>query len=64
MRESIRNYDDILSMLDASLKENSRFNWDSFYSNREMGVPFFVNKPASAGMFGDSALLTALFRKK
>jgi cyclopropane fatty-acyl-phospholipid synthase-like methyltransferase len=45
MGESIRSHDDILNMLDALLKENSRFNWDGFYSNRGMEIPFFVNKP-------------------
>ncbi|RSK49135.1 class I SAM-dependent methyltransferase [Bacillus canaveralius] len=45
MRESIDNFDDVLEMLDALLKEESRFNWDTFYSERERGIPFFVNCP-------------------
>jgi cyclopropane fatty-acyl-phospholipid synthase-like methyltransferase len=45
MKESILNYDDVLNMLDTLLKEQSRFNWDNFYSDKEKEVPFFVNLP-------------------
>lgn len=45
LEEKILNCDDVLNMLDALLKEQSRFNWDSFYSDREKGIPFFVNLP-------------------
>ncbi|BFT74073.1 class I SAM-dependent methyltransferase [Paenibacillus sp. P36] len=45
MKESILNYDDILNMLDTLLIEQSRFNWDNFYSDKEKEVPFFVNLP-------------------
>ncbi|SFS77121.1 bifunctional 2-polyprenyl-6-hydroxyphenol methylase/3-demethylubiquinol 3-O-methyltransferase UbiG [Paenibacillus sp. BC26] len=45
MKESILSYDDVLNMLDTLLKEQSRFNWDNFYSDREKEVPFFVNLP-------------------
>ena len=42
--ETINNYEDLLVMLDALLREPTNF-WDDFYSNREKGIPFFVNKP-------------------
>ncbi|SFC55409.1 Methyltransferase domain-containing protein [Bacillus sp. OV322] len=45
MKEAISTYDDILVMLDHLLKEQSKFNWDHFYSERDRGVPFFVNSP-------------------
>ncbi|MBA2936898.1 class I SAM-dependent methyltransferase [Paenibacillus sp. CGMCC 1.16610] len=45
MKESIFNYDDVLNILDTLLKEQSRFNWDNFYSDKEKEVPFFVNLP-------------------
>lgn len=32
-------------MLDSLIKEENRFNWDNFYSDRERKVPFFENKP-------------------
>lgn len=44
MKESIRSNEDILNMLDALLREPTGF-WNEFYSNREKGIPFFVNKP-------------------
>ncbi|TKC18033.1 class I SAM-dependent methyltransferase [Robertmurraya kyonggiensis] len=45
MKESIHNYDDLLEMLDTLLLENSQFNWNNFYANREKQIPFFVNAP-------------------
>jgi SAM-dependent methyltransferase len=45
VEESIYNYDDLLVMLDNLLKEKARFNWDTFYSEREREIPFFVNAP-------------------
>jgi len=45
LKETIYNYDDLLNMLDQLIKENSRFNWDNFYSDREKNIPFFVNHP-------------------
>jgi SAM-dependent methyltransferase len=45
MKELIESFDDVLSMLDALLKEQSHFNWDTFYSDREMQVPFFAKSP-------------------
>lgn len=43
--ETIGTYEDVLIMLDGFLKEKSKFVWDVFYSDRERGVPFFVNAP-------------------
>ena len=43
--ETIHTYDDLLMMLDQLLKENARFNWDDFYSNRDREIPFFLNHP-------------------
>ncbi len=43
--ETIETIDDVLNMLDQLLKENSRFEWNDFYSNREKKIPFFANKP-------------------
>lgn len=45
MKESIDSYEDVLLMLDELLKEESRFNWDAFYSDRDRKVPFFANVP-------------------
>jgi cyclopropane fatty-acyl-phospholipid synthase-like methyltransferase len=45
LNEAILNYDDLLIMLDELLKENARFNWDAFYSERERKIPFFVHFP-------------------
>lgn len=44
MKETIRNTEDVLNMLDSLLREPTGF-WNEFYANREKGVPFFVNKP-------------------
>ncbi|WP_409290371.1 class I SAM-dependent methyltransferase [Peribacillus sp. SCS-37] len=44
-KEAIHSHEDILSMLDTLLEEKKRFNWDSFYENRERKVPFFENLP-------------------
>ncbi len=43
--ETICTFDDLLLTLDQLLKENARFNWDNFYSNRDREVPFFSNYP-------------------
>lgn len=45
MNELINSYEDLLNMLDELLKEESRFDWDNFYSDRERKVPFFRNDP-------------------
>ncbi|PLT28863.1 class I SAM-dependent methyltransferase [Peribacillus deserti] len=45
MGESILSEEDVLLMLDHLLKENSRFNWDTFYSDKDRSIPFFVNYP-------------------
>lgn len=45
MKETIHSYEDLLTMLDHLLKEESEFNWDHFYSDREKKVPFFENHP-------------------
>ncbi|MBT2637951.1 MULTISPECIES: class I SAM-dependent methyltransferase [unclassified Bacillus (in: firmicutes)] len=45
MKETIHSYEDLLTMLDHLLKEESQFNWDNFYSDRERKVPFFENHP-------------------
>ncbi|MDQ0272843.1 class I SAM-dependent methyltransferase [Cytobacillus purgationiresistens] len=44
MKESINNYEDLLEMLDALLREPAPF-WNEFYTDRDKGVPFFSNKP-------------------
>lgn len=43
--ENIYNINDVFEMLDALLREQSRFNWDSFYADRTKNVPFFMNMP-------------------
>ena len=43
--ETIYSHDDLLKMMDQLLKEQSRFDWDQFYMNRDRNVPFFSNKP-------------------
>ncbi|GLX68015.1 class I SAM-dependent methyltransferase [Paenibacillus glycanilyticus] len=45
MEETIQSIEDVLTMLDALLKEQSTFNWDAFYSDREKPIPFFANTP-------------------
>ncbi|WP_423406691.1 class I SAM-dependent methyltransferase [Heyndrickxia sp. MSNUG] len=45
MNEMIKSYDDLLNMLDQFLKEESKFDWNHFYSDRERKVPFFRNDP-------------------
>lgn len=45
VKETIYNYEDLLQMLDHFIKEESTFNWDTFYSVRERKVPFFANDP-------------------
>ncbi|KQL36124.1 bifunctional 2-polyprenyl-6-hydroxyphenol methylase/3-demethylubiquinol 3-O-methyltransferase UbiG [Psychrobacillus sp. FJAT-21963] len=44
MKETIYDYEDLLKMLDSLLREPTQF-WDTFYSDREKGVPFFANFP-------------------
>lgn len=44
LKETIRSNEDLLQMLDSLLREPAGF-WNEFYSNREKGIPFFVNKP-------------------
>lgn len=44
LKETIRSNEDLLLMLDSLLREPAGF-WNEFYSNREKGIPFFVNKP-------------------
>ena len=44
LKETIRSNEDLLHMLDSLLREPAGF-WNEFYSNREKGIPFFVNKP-------------------
>ncbi|MBP1903960.1 cyclopropane fatty-acyl-phospholipid synthase-like methyltransferase [Paenibacillus turicensis] len=45
MTESIYTNEDILYMLDSLLKEQTKFNWDVFYSDRAKPIPFFVSTP-------------------
>ncbi|MBM7691441.1 hypothetical protein JOC77_000846 [Peribacillus deserti] len=45
MKEMIFTDQDVLVMLDELLKEKSRFDWNTFYSDREREVPIFVNHP-------------------
>lgn len=45
MNEMINSYEDLLNMLDQFLKEESKFDWNHFYSDRERKVPFFRNDP-------------------
>lgn len=44
VKETISSYENLLNMLDSLLREPTQF-WDDFYSNREKGIPFFINKP-------------------
>lgn len=44
MRETIYDYDDLLEMLDSLLREPTEF-WNNFYSDRNKGVPFFIDSP-------------------
>lgn len=44
MKETIYNYDELLEMLDSLLREPTQF-WNDFYSDRNKGIPFFVNSP-------------------
>ncbi len=43
-RETIHTTEDVMRMLDSMLRDEAQF-WDSFYEDREKGVPFFVNVP-------------------
>ncbi|MCR8634940.1 class I SAM-dependent methyltransferase [Paenibacillus radicis (ex Xue et al. 2023)] len=42
--ESIYNSEDVNKMLDSLLREAAPW-WNEFYSDREKGIPFFVNAP-------------------
>ncbi|WP_221567544.1 bifunctional 2-polyprenyl-6-hydroxyphenol methylase/3-demethylubiquinol 3-O-methyltransferase UbiG [Alkalihalobacillus sp. TS-13] len=44
MKETIQSTEDIMKMLDSMLRDEAAF-WDSFYEDREKGIPFFVNVP-------------------
>ena len=44
LKETITSHEDVLEMLDSLLREPTGF-WNEFYSNREKGITFFVNKP-------------------
>lgn len=44
MNESIYTTDDLLNMLDSLLRDEGKW-WDGFYSDRDKGIPFFVNVP-------------------
>ncbi|MCY9529993.1 MULTISPECIES: class I SAM-dependent methyltransferase [Paenibacillus] len=43
--EIIYRTEHVFEMLDTLLKEQSKFNWDQFYSDRGKPIPFFVNVP-------------------
>ncbi|TLS37196.1 class I SAM-dependent methyltransferase [Pseudalkalibacillus caeni] len=43
MDQAIKNYDNLLEMLDARLREPKQF-WETFYENREKDIPFFQVK--------------------
>ncbi|QFT89595.1 Cyclopropane-fatty-acyl-phospholipid synthase [Bacillus sp. THAF10] len=43
--KTISTNEDLLELLDELLKENTSFDWDSFYIDREKKVPFFANHP-------------------
>ena len=43
--ETIYSHNDLLKMMDQLLKEQTRFEWDHFYLDRERNVPFFFNHP-------------------
>ncbi|WP_050616669.1 class I SAM-dependent methyltransferase [Bacillus testis] len=45
MKEQIRDNEDVLLMLDELLREKAGFEWDSFYKDRQKGIPFFVDLP-------------------
>ena len=45
MSKMITTVEDVFNMLDTLLQDNLSFKWDTFYSNRERDVPFFINKP-------------------
>ncbi|WP_199621876.1 class I SAM-dependent methyltransferase [Paenibacillus alkalitolerans] len=42
--EAIHNVQDLLDMLDSLFREEGQW-WDTFYSDRGKGIPFFVNAP-------------------
>ncbi|KUP08843.1 methyltransferase [Bacillus coahuilensis p1.1.43] len=44
MNEWIKDYEDVLEMLDSFFREPAPF-WDRFYKDREKKIPFFVKEP-------------------
>lgn len=44
MTEAIKNYSDLLKMLDSLLRDPFLF-WDEFYSDRDKKIPIFNNTP-------------------
>lgn len=58
LKETIRSNEDLLLMLDSLLREPAGF-WNEFYSNREKGIPFFVNKPDEnlVGYFNEGIIM-------
>ncbi|MGM0751681.1 MAG: SAM-dependent methyltransferase [Bacillota bacterium] len=44
MTETVRNYGDLMKVLDSLLRDPAIF-WDGFYANREKEIPIFVNLP-------------------
>ncbi|MGN7297946.1 class I SAM-dependent methyltransferase [Ferdinandcohnia sp. SAFN-114] len=44
MSETIYDLEDVMKMLDSLLREPTHF-WDTFYTDREKSIPFFVNSP-------------------
>ncbi|WP_408011617.1 class I SAM-dependent methyltransferase [Pseudalkalibacillus sp. A8] len=44
MKETINSTEDIMRMLDSMLRDEAQF-WDSFYEDREKGIPFFLDVP-------------------
>ncbi|WP_044338801.1 class I SAM-dependent methyltransferase [Rossellomorea aquimaris] len=44
MTETVRNYGDLMKVLDSLLRNPAIF-WDGFYANREKEIPIFVNLP-------------------
>ncbi|WP_409250860.1 class I SAM-dependent methyltransferase [Bacillus sp. SCS-153A] len=45
MKELIKNEMDVMDMLDGLLQEEKSFDWDTFYTDRNKGVPFFKDLP-------------------
>jgi SAM-dependent methyltransferase len=45
MKKWMTSNDDVLAMLDSLLQEQKRFDWDTFYTDRNRKVPFFADMP-------------------